>query len=133
HYLAEKFGFLGSSPSESATIKSIGLNIYFELMAHCFSGKNLAEEVKNPESAFGKLFPQFLECHERWLNKNGNNGNKTTLADLVLVNWVRVLKNNHLSIDEKSPIAKVVRTVQALPVWKEGEWETHDPFNVLQG
>ncbi|GJJ71611.1 hypothetical protein EMPS_03961 [Entomortierella parvispora] len=132
HYLAEKFGFLGSSPSEAATIKSIGLNIYLELMTHCFSSK-LAEVSKDPESAFSKLWPQFLACHERWLNKNGNNGHyigdKISLADLVLVNWVRVLEKMDVTIDEKSPITKVVKTIAALDVWKEGEWEYFHPFN----
>ena len=105
-------------------------------MTHAFSGKNLSEEVKDPESAFGKLWPQFVACHERWLNKNGNNGhyigNKTTLADLVLANWVRVLNKAGLTVDEKSPISKVVKTLETSSVWKEGEWEAFHPFNSIE-
>ncbi|KAF9182567.1 hypothetical protein BGZ50_004824 [Haplosporangium sp. Z 11] len=39
HYLADKFGLLGSNVEEAAVYKSITLNNYPELYNHRFAGK----------------------------------------------------------------------------------------------
>ncbi|KAG0376911.1 hypothetical protein BGX24_007022 [Mortierella sp. AD032] len=132
-YLAEKFNLLGSTPEEAATSKSIALNIYFEIYNHCFAGKiPIQEAVADPNSEFlSKALPQFIACHERWLNKNGNNGHyfgdKLSYPDLVMLHWARMLQGLGVKLDEKSPIKKLEATIQGLEAW-QGKYDTFHPF-----
>ncbi|KAG0225202.1 hypothetical protein B0O80DRAFT_428676 [Mortierella sp. GBAus27b] len=138
HYLAEKFGLLGSNPQEAALYKSIGFNIYFELYNHCFASRiPIQEAIADPTSEFRtKALPQFLQCHEGWLRKNGDNGyyfgNSLTYPDLVLLNWVRLMASLGYQIDKESPIKKLEDTLKELPEWN-GKYDDFSPvstFNV---
>ncbi|KAF9907096.1 hypothetical protein EC991_011314 [Linnemannia zychae] len=136
-YLAEKFNLLGSTPEEAATSKSIALNIYFEIYNHCFAGKiPIQEAIADPNSEFrSKALPQFITCHERWLNKNGNNGHyfgdKLSYPDLVMLHWARMLQGLGVKLDEKSPIKKLEATIQGLEAWN-GKYDTFHPFGSIE-
>ncbi|KAG0251407.1 hypothetical protein BG011_007625 [Mortierella polycephala] len=136
-YLADKFGLLGSNPQEAALYRSVALNIYLELFTHCFSTiLPIQEAIKDPKSAFNtQVLPQFIATHERWLNKNGNNGHyfgdRLTLPDLVLLNWMRVLEGQGVQFKESSPIKKVEQTVKAMEEWK-GQYDAYHPFNSIE-
>ncbi|KAF9359011.1 hypothetical protein BGX34_008588, partial [Mortierella sp. NVP85] len=132
HYVAEKFGLLGSTPQEAALRKSVGFNIYLELYHHCFASSTpIKDAIADPTSEFmTNALPQFLQCHERWLRNNGNNGyyfgDSISYPDLVLLNWVRLLTVLGLQIDENSPIKKLENTIKALPEWK-GRYDDFSP------
>ncbi|KAF9351989.1 hypothetical protein BGX26_010100 [Mortierella sp. AD094] len=135
-YLAEKFGLLGSNPQEAAVHRSVALNIYLELYQYCFaSATPIQEQVADKNSEFmAKALPQFIKCHESWLNKNGNNGHYfgSTLSypDLVLLNWARVLEGLGVKLEEASPIRKLQETVQAMEEWK-GQYDNFHPFKTI--
>ncbi|KAF8941048.1 hypothetical protein EDD21DRAFT_400153 [Dissophora ornata] len=137
HYLAEKFGILGSTPQDAALYKSVGLNIYFELYVYCFASPTpIQEQIADPSSDFNtKALPHFIKCHEGWLNRNGNNGHYfgsgLTYPDLVMMNWARLLEAFGVKLDEKSPIKKLTVTLAAMEEWK-GEYENFHPFNVIE-
>ncbi|KAF9931056.1 hypothetical protein FBU30_010885 [Linnemannia zychae] len=136
-YLAEKFHLLGSTPEDAAVYKSIGLNIYFELYNHCFAAKTpIQEAIADPNSDFrSKALPQFIACHERWLNKNGNNGHyfgdKLTYPDLCLLHWARLIQTLGVQLDEKSPIKKLEATIKELEAWK-GKYDAFHPFGSVE-
>ncbi|KAF9918674.1 hypothetical protein BX616_006757 [Lobosporangium transversale] len=137
HYLAEKFGLLGSTPQEAATYKSVAFNIYMELYVYCFASSiPIHEQIADSASEFNvKALPNFLSSHERWLNKNGNNGhyfgNTLSYPDLVMLNWVRLLSMFGIKLDEKSPIRKLEQTIKALPQWK-GQYEKFHPTSTIE-
>ncbi|KAF8942878.1 hypothetical protein BGZ47_006048 [Haplosporangium gracile] len=136
HYLAEKFGWLGSTTEEAATLKSISLNIYFSLYNNCFVAKiPIHEAIADPTSAFNtKALPLFIATHERWLLKNGNNGhfwgNKLTYPDLTMLHWIRLFEGLGIKLDEDGPIKKLERTVKAMEEWK-GKYEAFHPFSSI--
>ncbi|KAF9182568.1 hypothetical protein BGZ51_003218 [Haplosporangium sp. Z 767] len=136
-YLAEKFGLLGSNPQEAALYRSVALNIYLELFTHFLSKTpTIQEAIKDPQSVFNtQALPQFIATHERWLNKNGNNGHyfgdQLTLPDLVLLNWVRVLEISGVQFKESSPIKKVEQTIKAMKEWK-GQYDAYHPFSNIE-
>ncbi|KAF9967819.1 hypothetical protein BGZ70_008047 [Mortierella alpina] len=136
HYLAEKFGLLGSTPQQAALCKSIGYNIGQELYPHCFGAAiPFQQAIQDPKSDFNtKTLPQFTACHERWLNKNGNNGHyfgdQLTYPDLVLLNWVRLLDTMGVHFEENSPIKKLERVLKELPAWK-GQYEDYHPVKMI--
>ncbi|KAG0215376.1 hypothetical protein BGX33_001225 [Mortierella sp. NVP41] len=136
-YLAEKLGLLGSTPEEAALCKSIAFNIYFELYNHCFAGKvPIQEAVADPNSEFNtKALPEFIACHEHWLNKNGNNGHyfgeKLTYPDLSMLHWTRLVQGLGVKLDEKSPLKKLEATIQALPEW-QGKFDLFHPFGAVE-
>ncbi|KAF9211533.1 hypothetical protein BGZ59_007943 [Podila verticillata] len=136
HYLAEKLGFLSSNLDEATVMKSVAFNIYFELYSHCFAGKiPIQEAVADPASEFNtKALPEFITCHERWLNKNGNNGHyfgdKLTYPDIALVSWVRIMDGLGVTMKETSPIKKLEQTVKRLKEW-DGKYEAFHPFGVI--
>ncbi|KAG0202266.1 hypothetical protein BGX33_009803 [Mortierella sp. NVP41] len=135
-YLAEKFGLLGTTPQEAAIRKSVALNIYLELYNACFgSATPIQQLIADPTSEFmKKTLPHFITTHERWLNKNGNNGyyfgDKLSYPDLVLLNWTRVLEGLGIKFEEKSPIKKAEATMKALDAWK-GQYESFHPFRMI--
>ncbi|KAG0201410.1 hypothetical protein BGX28_005767 [Mortierella sp. GBA30] len=134
-YLAEKFGLLGSNPKEAAIYKSVAINIYLELYPHVFGATvPFNETVQDPESNFNaKALPQFIACHERWLNKNGNNGHyfgdSLSYPDLVLLNWVRLLEAMGVTFEETSPIKKLVKTMSEMKEW-QGKYEYFHPMKM---
>ncbi|KAG0289523.1 hypothetical protein BGZ96_006953 [Linnemannia gamsii] len=136
HYLAEKFGWLGSTPEEAATLKSISLNIFFSLYNNCFVAKvPIHEAIADPTSLFNtKALPLFIATHERWLWKNGNNGHffgdKLTYPDLTMLHWIRLFEGLGVKLDENSPIKKVEKTVKALEEWK-GKYDAFHPFSSI--
>lgn len=81
-----------------------------------------------------KALPHFIQCHERWLHKNGNNGfyfgDSITYPDLVLLNWVRLLTILGLPLDDNSPIKKLENTIKALPEWKE-KYDDFSPISMI--
>ncbi|KAF9213721.1 hypothetical protein CPC16_001172 [Podila verticillata] len=131
HYLAEKYNLFGSTPQETALIKSVATNIYLELADNLFS-KDAAAKRSEFES---EVLPRFTLCHERWLDQNGNNGHyfgdRLTYADLVLVNWLRVMSKMGITIDESSSLKKVEKKLSELPEWR-GKYEYYHPFNSLE-
>ncbi|KAF9316366.1 hypothetical protein BG003_002049 [Podila horticola] len=131
HYLAEKYSLLGSTPQESARIKSVATNIYLELADNLFSADAAAKRAEFER----EVLPRFTLCHERWLEQNGNNGHyfgdKLTYADLVLLNWLRVMSMVGVTIEESSPLKKVEKVLSELPEWK-GKYEYYHPFNSLE-
>ncbi|KAF9946686.1 hypothetical protein BGZ72_000125 [Mortierella alpina] len=136
HYLANKFGLLGSTPKQVAVCESIAYNISQELYPHCFGGTiPFQQAVHDPKSDFNtKTLPQFTACHERWLNKNGNNGHyfgdQLTYPDLVLLNWVRLLETMGVRFAETSPIKKLERVLKEMPAWK-GQYEDYHPVKMI--
>ncbi|KAF9111493.1 hypothetical protein BGX27_004832 [Mortierella sp. AM989] len=136
-YLAEKFGLLGSTLQEKATHRSIALNIYLELYQYCFSSATpIQEQIADKNSEFmTKALPQFIKCHEGWLNKNGNNGhyfgNTLSYPDLVLLNWIRVLEGLGIKFESTSPIQKLLETTQAMEEWK-GKFDDFHPFKMVE-
>ncbi|KAG0059114.1 hypothetical protein BGZ89_000695 [Linnemannia elongata] len=136
HYLAEKFGWLGTTPEESATLKSISLNIYFNLYNNCFVPKTpIHESIADPSSVFNtKILPLFIATQERWLMKNGNNGHywgdKLTYPDLTLLHWIRLFEGLGVKLDEEGPIKKVEKTVMAMEEWK-GKFGAFHPFSSI--
>ncbi|KAG0342747.1 hypothetical protein BG000_001607 [Podila horticola] len=131
HYLAEKYSLFGSTPQESARIKSVATNIYLELADNLFSADAAAKRAEFER----EVLPRFTLCHERWLEQNGNNGHyfgdKLTYADLVLLNWLRVMSMVGITIEESSPLKKVEKVLSELPEWK-GKYEYYHPFNALE-
>ncbi|KAG0358754.1 hypothetical protein BG005_001878 [Podila minutissima] len=131
HYLAEKYNLLGSTPQESARIKSVATNIYLELADNLFSADAAAKRAEFER----EVLPRFTLCHERWLEQNGNNGHyfgdRLTYADLVLLNWLRVMSMVGITIEESSPLKKVEKVLSELPEWK-GKYEFYHPFNSLE-
>ncbi|KAG0296164.1 hypothetical protein BGZ96_010067 [Linnemannia gamsii] len=136
-YLAEKFGLLGATPQEAAIRRSVALNIYLELYAPCFSSTTPIQQViADPSSEFmTKTLPQFIATHERWLNKNGNNGyyfgDKLSYPDLVLLNWIRVLEGMGVKFEEQSPLKQLEKTVKGLDSWK-GQYDDYHPFSMIE-
>ena len=136
HYLAEKFGLLGSTPQQAALYKSVAYNISQELYPHCFGiAIPFQQALQDPKSEFNtKTFPQFVACHERWLNKNGGNGHyfgdQLTYPDLVLLNWVRLLETMGVKFEESSPIKTVERVLKEMPAWK-GQYEDYHPVKMI--
>ncbi|KAF9131177.1 hypothetical protein BGW39_002147 [Mortierella sp. 14UC] len=136
HYLAEKFGWLGSTAEEAALLKSISLNIYFSLYNNCFVAKvPINEAIADPQSAFNaKALPLFIATHERWLLRNGNNGHffgdKLTYPDLTMLHWIRLFEGLGVKLDEKSPIKKVEATVKAMEEW-QGKYDAFHPFSSI--
>ncbi|KAK3848071.1 MAG: hypothetical protein J3R72DRAFT_485034 [Linnemannia gamsii] len=136
YYLAEKFGWLGSTPEEAALLKSISLNIYFSLYNNCFVAKvPVNEAIADPNSVFNtKALPLFIATHERWLLKNGNNGHffgdKLTYPDLTMLHWIRLFEGLGVKLDEKSPIKKVEATVKAMEEW-QGKYDAFHPFSSI--
>ncbi|KAF9141767.1 hypothetical protein BGX30_004182 [Mortierella sp. GBA39] len=136
HYLAEKFGWLGTTPEESATLKSISLNIYFSLYNNCFVPKTpIHESIADLSSVFNtKTLPLFIATQERWLMKNGNNGHywgdRLTYPDLTLLHWIRLFEGLGVKLDEEGPIKKVEKTVMAMEEWK-GMFEAFHPFSSI--
>ncbi|KAG0000358.1 hypothetical protein BGZ80_000360 [Entomortierella chlamydospora] len=136
-YLAEKFGLLGSNPQEAAIYRSVALNIYLELYQYCFaSATPIQEQIADKNSEFMmKALPQFIKCHESWLNKNGNNGHyfgsKLSYPDLVLLNWTRVLEGLGIKFEEDSPIKKLEETIRVMEEWK-GQYDNFHPFKTIE-
>ncbi|KAG0273825.1 hypothetical protein BGZ95_010356 [Linnemannia exigua] len=136
HYLAEKFGWLGSTAEEAALLKSISLNIYFSLYNNCFVAKvPVNEAIVDPNSVFNtKALPLFIATHERWLLKNGNNGHffgdKLTYPDLTMLHWIRLFEGLGVKLDEKSPIKKVEATIKAMEEW-QGKYDAFHPFSSI--
>ncbi|KAF9100166.1 hypothetical protein BGX23_003994 [Mortierella sp. AD031] len=136
HYLAEKFGWLGSTAEEAAILKSISLNIYFSLYNNCFVAKvPIHEAIADPNSIFNtKALPLFIATHERWLLKNGNNGHflgdNLTYPDLTMLHWIRLLEGLGVKLDEKSPIKKVEATIKTMKEW-QGKYEAFHPFSSI--
>ncbi|KAF9427720.1 hypothetical protein BGZ94_004322 [Podila epigama] len=130
HYLAEKFNLLGSTPQETARIKSVAFNVYFELADNLFSADAAAKRAELER----EVLPRFRLCHERWLRQNGDNGhyfgNRLTYADLVLLNWLRVLGMVGLAIED-GPLKKVEQVLSALPEWK-GQYDSLHPFHSFE-
>ncbi|KAG0309767.1 hypothetical protein BGZ98_008224 [Dissophora globulifera] len=137
HYLAEKFGLLGSTPQDAALYKSVALNIYFELYLPCFASPiPIQDQIADKASDFNtKMLPHFIKTHEGWLNKNGNNGhyfgNELSYPDLAMLNWARLLEGLGVTLDESSPIRKLVATVAAMDEWK-GEYDNFHPFKSIE-
>ncbi|KAG0349374.1 hypothetical protein BG004_007001 [Podila humilis] len=131
NYLAEKFLLLGSTPQEAARIKSVAMNIHMELADNLFSPDAPAKRSEFEQ----EVLPRFTMCHERWLNQNGNNGHyfgeKLSYADIVLLNWLRVMEKVGLTIEETSPMKKLERTLKDLPEWK-GRYDTLHPFHSFE-
>ncbi|KAK5809334.1 hypothetical protein F5H01DRAFT_349009 [Linnemannia elongata] len=136
-YLAEKFGLLGTTPQEAAVRRSVALNIYLELYTPCFSSTTPIQQViADPASEFmSKTLPQFIATHERWLNRNGNNGyyfgDKLSYPDLVLLNWIRVLEGMGVKFDVNSPLKKLENTMKGLDAWK-GQYDAYHPFSMIE-
>ncbi|KAG0336492.1 hypothetical protein BG004_008051, partial [Podila humilis] len=136
HYLAERLGFLSSDVDEAARMKSVALNVYFELYNHCFAGKiPINEAIADPTSEFNtKALPDFIAAHERWLTKNGSNGHyfgdQLTYPDIALCNWIRIMAGLGVQIKEDSPIKKLEQTVKAYKGWN-GQYDVLHPFGVL--
>ncbi|KAF9923614.1 hypothetical protein FBU30_006364 [Linnemannia zychae] len=136
-YLAEKFGLMGSTPQEVALYRSVALNIYLELYTPCFAGpKPIQEVIADPTSDFmTKTLPQLKSIHERWLNKNGNNGHyfgdKLSYPDLVLLNWIRVLEGMGVKFEEDGPFKKLEKTIKGLDAWK-GQYDAYHPFSMIE-
>ena len=82
-----------------------------------------------------KTLPQFIATHERWLNKNGNNGyyfgDKLSYPDLVLLNWIRVLEGMGVKFDVDSPLKKLEETMKKLNAWK-GQYDAYHPFSMIE-
>ncbi|KAF9167306.1 hypothetical protein DFQ26_004947 [Actinomortierella ambigua] len=150
HYLAEKYGLLSDDsdhhhhhnhhhhhhqarpdPQLSAKIKSVALNTYLELSSNLFDP--LFQKNEEQQEKFrNEILPLWIANHERLLMDNGNNGHyfgdRATLADLTVLNWLRVMEAMGIQMAEDSPLKKLEETIKAMPEWR-GKYEYFHPFN----
>ncbi|KAG0224662.1 hypothetical protein BGW42_004959 [Actinomortierella wolfii] len=137
HYLAEKYGLLAPidnpDPRLSAKIKSVALNTYLELNFNIFDPvfqKNEEQQAKFRT----EILPLWVANHERLLRNNGNNGHyfgdRLTLADLTVLNWLRVMEamGIDLKLSDDSPLRKLEATLKTMPEWG-GQYDYFHPFN----
>ncbi|KAF9586658.1 hypothetical protein BGW38_000032 [Lunasporangiospora selenospora] len=141
-YLAEKLGFLGSTPEEAAVNKSVALNVYLEHYPYCFDSS--PEKRRTFEE---NVLPRFLESHTRWLVKNGNNGHyfgeMVSYADLAMAHWIRLIDvlGYNINLDgwtkeqiqegqEQHPLRKLEKVISELPEW-QGQYDNFHPTSSI--
>ncbi|KAF9979000.1 hypothetical protein BGZ73_007887 [Actinomortierella ambigua] len=139
-YLAEKYGLLsplGEAPDLqlAAKIKSVALNTYLELSSNLFDP--LFQKSDEQQEKFrNEILPLWITNHERLLRENGNNGHyfgdRLTLADLTVLNWLRVMDTMGIKMADDSPLKKLEETLKALPEWR-GQYDYFHPFNANLG
>ncbi|KAF9287028.1 hypothetical protein BGZ88_008776 [Linnemannia elongata] len=135
HYLAKKFGLLGSNEYEESIIKS--LHSSSAAVQNAFAG---AVTWNAPEAKAGALgfftkatLPTWIATHERHLNDNGNNGHylgdKLSLADIRTANAIEHFATQPESaplmaiINKSVPLTKLRDTVAKHPKmvqWRSG-------------
>ncbi|KAG0370149.1 hypothetical protein BGX24_002114 [Mortierella sp. AD032] len=135
HFLAKKFGLLGSNEYEESIIKMIHSSS--AALQNAFAGSVTwnEPEAKAKGLAFftSATLPSWIETHERHLMDNGNNGhylgNKLSLADIRTANVIEQLATQPESealmvlINKSEALLKVYKAVAKDPKlvqWRSG-------------
>ncbi|KAF9933091.1 hypothetical protein FBU30_006592 [Linnemannia zychae] len=136
HYLAEQFGLLGSNKYEESLIKMLHSSSAAIMIGYSVSVTWNQPEVKSKTLAYftSSSLPDWIECHERHLRDNGNNGHyvgdKLSLADIRTANVIEHFADQPEAealmalINKSEPLLKVREAVAKHPKllkYKSGE------------
>ncbi|KAF9107856.1 hypothetical protein BGX29_004460 [Mortierella sp. GBA35] len=141
HYLAEKFGLLGSNKYEESIIKMAHSST--AAIQNAFGGGvtwNVPEAKTKALSFFlTSILPAWIQAHEKHLKDNGNNGhyvgNKLSLADIRTANVIEQFAAQPESealmaiINKSEALLKVRDTVNKHP--KLAEWRSGKQYKDL--
>ncbi|KAG0215444.1 hypothetical protein BGX33_001185 [Mortierella sp. NVP41] len=141
HYLAKKFGLLGSNEYEESVIKM--LHSSTAAVQNAFAGSVTwnAPDAKVKGLAFfnASTLPSWIETREKHLKANGNNGyyvgNKLSLADIRTANAIEHFATQPESealmaiVNKSAALLKVCDTVNKHP--KMVEWKSGKQYKAM--
>ncbi|KAF9128358.1 hypothetical protein BGW39_005138 [Mortierella sp. 14UC] len=141
HYLAKKFGLLGTNEYEESIIKMCHSSS--AAVQNAFAGAVTwnAPDAKSKGMAFftSATLPCWIETHERHLKDNGNNGhylgNKLSLADIRTANVIEHFATQPESealmaiVNKSEPLLKVRDAVAKDP--KMAQWRSGNEYKAF--